>query len=109
MSDDKLKITRRGFVKGAGVLTGAAALLAETAEGVAAGGQARKLGPGAVLSAVRQCWASLWSERAVAFRTHHGIASDGLAMAVVVQHFVPADAAGVLFTAKAHLTNNAPL
>src|SRR5216683_6533297 len=48
MSDEKLKITRRGFVKGAGVLTGAAALLGDTLEASAAAGQARKLGPGAV-------------------------------------------------------------
>jgi len=48
MSDEKLKITRRGFVKGAGVLTGAAALLGDTVEASAAAGQARKLGPGAV-------------------------------------------------------------
>src|SRR5690349_7336754 len=46
MSDGKLTITRRGFVKGAGVLTGAAALLGETASGAQA--EARKLGPGAV-------------------------------------------------------------
>src|SRR6266852_203506 len=48
MSDEKLKITRRGFVKGAGVLTGAAALLGDPLEASAAAGQARKLGPGAV-------------------------------------------------------------
>src|SRR5438309_9778956 len=46
MADDKLKMTRRGFVKGTGVLTGAAALL--TAPAGAAPGQAKKLGPGAV-------------------------------------------------------------
>src|SRR5437764_6009081 len=48
MSGDKLKITRRGFVKGAGVVTGAAAVLGDSMEGSAAAGQARKLGPGAV-------------------------------------------------------------
>src|SRR5438270_7295524 len=48
MSGDKLKITRRGFVKGAGVLTGAAALLGDAMEASAAAGQASKLGPGAV-------------------------------------------------------------
>src|SRR5205823_9340798 len=46
MSGDKLKITRRGFVKGTGVLTGAAALLSVDARG--AQGQARKVGPGPV-------------------------------------------------------------
>src|SRR5256885_173743 len=46
MSGDKLKITRRGFVKGAGVLTGAAALLGDSMEASGAG-QARKLRPSA--------------------------------------------------------------
>jgi xanthine dehydrogenase YagR molybdenum-binding subunit len=46
MADDNLKMTRRGFVKGTGVLTGAAALLSTSAG--AAQGQAKKLGPGAV-------------------------------------------------------------
>ncbi|QTR03544.1 hypothetical protein J7S33_00240, partial [Saccharothrix algeriensis] len=50
-----------------------------------------------VLDAVRRCWASLWTERAVAYRARHGVADA--AMAVVVQEMVPADAAGVLFTA----------
>ncbi|HWE24857.1 MAG TPA: 2Fe-2S iron-sulfur cluster-binding protein, partial [Myxococcales bacterium] len=46
MSDDNVKITRRGFVKGTGVLTGAAALL--SAPTGAATGQAKKLGPAPV-------------------------------------------------------------
>jgi rifampicin phosphotransferase len=52
-----------------------------------------------LLDAVCRCWASLGSERAVAYRRRHGIGSDGLDMAVVVQRLVDADAAGILFTA----------
>ncbi len=52
-----------------------------------------------LLDAVCRCWASLGNERAVAYRRRHGIASDGLALAVVVQRLVDADAAGILFTA----------
>jgi pyruvate,water dikinase len=52
-----------------------------------------------LLDAVRRCWASLWTDRAVAYRAAQGIGSDGLALAVVVQRMVPARAAGVLFTA----------
>ena len=48
MSDHKLKFTRRGFVKGAGVLGGAAALLGDAQAASAGAGQAKKLGPGAV-------------------------------------------------------------
>ncbi len=56
-------------------------------------------GEAAVLDAVKRCWASLWSERAIAYRAHHGIDPGQVSIAVVVQRLVPADAAGVLFTA----------
>jgi pyruvate,water dikinase len=52
-----------------------------------------------LLDAVRRCWASLWTERAIAYRRQHAVGSDGLGVAVVVQRLVPADAAGILFTA----------
>src|SRR5581483_6207992 len=55
-------------------------------------------GEGPVLDAVGLCWASLDSERAVAYRRRQGIDDDGLAMAVVVQRLVPAEVSGVLFT-----------
>ncbi len=51
-----------------------------------------------LLTAVRCCWASLWSDRAVAYRTQQGVKTDGLALAVVVQEMVAPDVAGVLFT-----------
>jgi pyruvate,water dikinase len=56
------------------------------------------VGAEAVCAAVERCWESLDSERAVAYRQHHGIAADDLAMAVVVQRLVPAGVSGVLFT-----------
>ncbi len=52
-----------------------------------------------LLDAVKRCWASLWNSRAVAYRDQHGISHDDVALAVVVQELVEADAAGVLFTA----------
>src|SRR5262245_9834955 len=55
-------------------------------------------GEAAVCDAVARCWASLDSERAVAYRRRQGVGDEGLAMAVVVQRLVPAEAAGVLFT-----------
>ncbi len=48
--------------------------------------------------AVLRCWASLWSDRAIGYRTRRGLALDGGAMAVVVQALVPAVAAAVAFT-----------
>ncbi len=64
--------------------------LQETVLGVA--------GESAVLDAVARCWASLDSERAVAYRRKQGVDDRGLAMAVVVQRLVPAEISGVLFT-----------
>lgn len=56
-------------------------------------------GPEAVVAAVRACWASLWSDRAVDYRRQRGWDDCDLALAVVVQTMVPAEWAGVLFTA----------
>jgi pyruvate,water dikinase len=57
--------------------------------------------PGMLDAAVRQCWASLWSERAVAYRRDHDIAGDGDAMAVVIQQLVRSD---ISFRAYLHRT-----
>ena len=51
-----------------------------------------------VAAAIRRCWASLWSERAVSYRAGRGLALDGDVMAVVVQALVPARAAAIVFT-----------
>jgi len=51
-----------------------------------------------VLIAVRRCWASLWTPRALSYRTRHGIASQTVSMAVIVQQMVQARTSGVLFT-----------
>ncbi len=56
-------------------------------------------GEAAVLDAIRRCWASLWTDRALAYRAHAGVAGD-VSLAVVVQRLVPAEAAGVMFTAN---------
>lgn len=54
----------------------------------------------ALLDAVRRCWASLWTARAIGYRARTGIAPDEVDLAVVVQELVSADAAGILFTAN---------
>ena len=51
-----------------------------------------------LLDALKACWASLWSERAIAYRQTQKIADKGLAMAVVIQEMCEADVSGVLFT-----------
>ena len=53
-----------------------------------------------VLDAVQNCWASLWTARAIAYRIQNKIDQTTLALAVVVQRLVFADAAGILFTAN---------
>ncbi|MEV5276830.1 rifamycin-inactivating phosphotransferase [Streptomyces sp. NPDC052811] len=57
------------------------------------------VGPTAVLQHVSRCWASLFTERAVTYRQRNGIDHRTVHMAVVVQHMVFPQAAGILFTA----------
>ncbi|AXJ09672.1 PEP/pyruvate-binding domain-containing protein [Arthrobacter sp. PM3] len=58
------------------------------------------VGADAVLAAVRECWASLWTDRAVTYRAVQGIGPSTVSLAVVVQRMVDAAVAGVLFTAN---------
>lgn len=53
-----------------------------------------------LLDAVRRCWASLWTDRAVSYRNTHGIHHSEVALAVVVQRMVQSRASGVMFTAN---------
>jgi pyruvate,water dikinase len=57
-------------------------------------------GADALLEAVRNCWASLWTAQAISYRHENEIEQGSVAMAVVVQIMVPADVAGILFTAN---------
>jgi phosphohistidine swiveling domain-containing protein len=55
-------------------------------------------GEEALDSAVRRCWASTFSPHVVAYRNAHDLSANG--MAVLVQKMVPADVAGVAFSAN---------
>lgn len=55
-------------------------------------------GEEALLEAVRQCWASLWTARAVQYRTLQGVSVTDLALAVVVQKMAQHEVSGVIFT-----------
>jgi phosphohistidine swiveling domain-containing protein/predicted secreted protein len=57
-------------------------------------------GESQVLDAVKRCWASLWTARAIEYRMRHQIAPEEVSLAVVVQVLVPAEVAGILFTAN---------
>ncbi|TLN23786.1 phosphoenolpyruvate synthase, partial [bacterium] len=58
------------------------------------------VGADALLRAVRDCWASLWTARAIAYRARNRVPHEGMALAVVVQRMVDAAVSGVLFTAN---------
>lgn len=59
-------------------------------------------GTGAVTEAVKKCWASLWSERAIAYREKNGLNHDQTTMSVLIQKMVDARYSGVLFTRNPH-------
>src|SRR5260370_14702341 len=58
------------------------------------------VGVEAVLDAVRRCWASLWTDRAVSYRESLGLDQSSVKLAVVVQRMIESSVAGVLFTAN---------
>ena len=51
-----------------------------------------------VLNQVRECYASLWGNRAVSYRYHQGYDQSAVSIAVVIQEMVESEKAGVLFT-----------
>jgi pyruvate,water dikinase len=53
-----------------------------------------------IAEAIRRCWASALSHRAMAYRQQRGLSLDGLRLAVLVQCLVPADASAVVFSAN---------
>ena len=57
-------------------------------------------GEEALLEAVKRCWSSLWTARALEYRARQGIDPSLVSLAVVVQVMVPAEAAGIMFTAN---------
>lgn len=57
-------------------------------------------GEAELIEAIRGCWASLWTARALRYRQRMSIGQRELAMAVIIQVMVPADISGILFTAN---------
>ena len=55
-------------------------------------------GPADLVDRVRDCWASLYGERVVAYRAN-GRMTDEPSIAVIVQVMVPSEVSGVIFTA----------
>jgi pyruvate,water dikinase len=53
-----------------------------------------------LLAHARQCWASLWTGRAVSYRIRQGFAHEQVALSVVVQAMIESEVAGIMFTAN---------
>ena len=51
-----------------------------------------------ILEMVKQCWASLWTERAILYREKHDLDHMNASMAVVIQQMINPHYSGVIFT-----------
>ena len=52
-----------------------------------------------LLDAVRRCWVSLFTDRAILYRVQNGFKHEDVALSVVVQEMVLPEISGILFTA----------
>ncbi len=58
------------------------------------------LGQEELLQAVKACWGSLWTARALGYRARNSVSNRDLALAVVVQDMIASQLSGVMFTAN---------
>jgi pyruvate,water dikinase len=56
-------------------------------------------GEARLLDAVRKCWASLFTDRAIAYRARNAFDNRSVFLAVVVQRMIFPDVSGIMFTA----------
>ena len=97
------ELNRRGGLNEAPVAVRSSATAEDLPDASFAGQQETFLnviGVEALLEAVRRCFASLYTDRAITYRTVHGFPHLKVALSVAVQHMVRSDrgAAGVAFT-----------
>jgi pyruvate,water dikinase len=52
-----------------------------------------------LLDAVKRCWASLFTDRAIAYRAKHGFHHRAVLLAVIVQRMIVSEVSGIMFTA----------
>lgn len=52
-----------------------------------------------ICNSIAKCWASLFNERAIAYRIKNGFEHDKVTIAVVIQKMVDSEVSGVMFTA----------
>ncbi len=58
------------------------------------------IGEEEVVKYIKECWASLYNDRAIFYRREKGFKESEISIAVVVQRMVNAEKAGVMFTAN---------
>jgi len=63
------------------------------------------IGMEAILKHISQCWASLFTDRAVAYRLQNGFDHGKTYLSVVIQKMIFPDAAGIMFTADPVTSN----
>ena len=63
------------------------------------------IGIEAITDAIARCWASLFTDRAVAYRIQNGFDHTAVSLAVVVQTMVFPDVSGIMFTADPITSN----
>ncbi|MCZ8521377.1 MULTISPECIES: phosphoenolpyruvate synthase [Paenibacillus] len=63
------------------------------------------IGKEAILQHISKCWASLFTDRAVIYRTQHGFDHSQVFLSVIVQKMVFPQASGILFTADPMTSN----
>jgi phosphohistidine swiveling domain-containing protein len=102
-SDLRAEITNAYTALGVGPVAVRSSATAEDLPGAAFAGQQDTylniIGEAELINGVQKCWASLWTDRAITYRTRIGIDSAEVGIAVVVQHMINAEVAGVMFTA----------
>ena len=102
-ADLRTEIANSYAALGAGPVAVRSSATAEDLPGAAFAGQQdtylNVVGEAALIDAVRRCWGSLWTERAIAYRSRIKIDSAEIRIAVVVQRMINSEVAGVMFTA----------
>jgi len=81
------------------IIVRSSANLEDLPEASFAGQQETYVNPQNLLDAVKSCWASLWTGRALSYR-HSRAIKKVAKMAVIVQELIPCDVSGVIFTAN---------
>ena len=101
--EEELLAFYRGLGKNARVAVRSSATAEDLSDASFAGQQETYLnvvGEEMLIQKVKECYASLWGDRAVSYRKKQGYDKDKVALAVVIQEMIESEKAGVIFTGK---------